>query len=214
MMKLLSCCWVLSPSIRHFLNLIFTLLLTQFCPSLTHLAAVHQLSTNSVCLVFDPKLDIVYKVLELLFESSCLSLKTAVMRKLQRATTAKFWFVKTKLFCWVEGKRRVDDLGLWLVTCDLLLPNNKPNRCAEVVFERSTKLCQPAAGQTSGSVKTPDDSSRIPQRPITASLPGCSLPIRKLARTNGRSSWRSQRQEREFGEEKKIEKRKDNLFLD
>ncbi|KAM7366564.1 hypothetical protein PAMP_015997 [Pampus punctatissimus] len=45
-----------------------------------------------------------------------------------------------------------------------------------------------SGGQTSGSVKTPDDCSRIPPQPITAPLPGCSLPITTLAIAGGRSS--------------------------
>lgn len=51
------------------------------------------------------------------------------------------------------------------------------------VFKRSTstKISQPAAGRTSGSLKTPDDSSRIPQQPITTSLPRSSLPINRLS---------------------------------
>lgn len=45
------------------------------------------------------------------------------------------------------------------------------------------KLSQPAAGQTSGSVKTPDDSSRISQQPIAAPLPGRCPPITTLGQS-------------------------------
>lgn len=109
-------------------------------------------------------------------------------------------------------------------TCELLPPTRNPtddeprrNSASSCicVSKRSagSELCQPAAGRTSGSVKTPDDCSRIPQRPITASLPGCRLPIRKLARTDGRSSqsfrhreksWRKRRRRRQKREEDRL----------
>lgn len=73
----------------------------------------------------------------------------------------------------------------------------------------SSELSLPAATRTSGSAKAPDDSSRTPQQPIAASVPGSSLPIRKRARAD-RESSQSFRESRE--EKKKTAQRLGKVF--
>lgn len=57
------------------------------------------------------------------------------------------------------------------------------------------ELCLPTAGQTSGSVKTPDGCGRTPQQPIAASLPGI-LPANQGAVQNIQEGPVSQERDR------------------